>query len=92
MTRSSAVPHSPPGVNLVPLDDAAFARFRAVAIADYAEECVRAERWAAAEEAIQQEGYRSVALHVFGFNEPAIGLYRSRDYAISDMVMEKNLT
>ena len=34
---------------------------------------------------------KSVGLHVFAFNERAIGLYRSLNYEVTDLVMEKSL-
>jgi ribosomal protein S18 acetylase RimI-like enzyme len=36
-------------------------------------------------------GLKRIGLHVFGFNETAIGLYRSLGYETTDLVMEKTL-
>lgn len=43
------------------------------------------------EEKIREQGLGRVGLHVFGYNEPAIRLYRSLGYATTDLVMEKEL-
>lgn len=44
-----------------------------------------------AEEEASKLGLRRIGLHVFGHNEPAIRLYRSLGYDVTDLVMEKGL-
>jgi ribosomal protein S18 acetylase RimI-like enzyme len=44
-----------------------------------------------AEHEIKKLGAKRVGLHVFAFNEVAINLYKSLNYEISDLVMQKNL-
>lgn len=43
------------------------------------------------EEHVREQGLDSIGLHVFGFNQKAIRLYKSLDYQITDLVMAKNL-
>jgi ribosomal protein S18 acetylase RimI-like enzyme len=43
------------------------------------------------EEEVQKLGLKHIGLHVFGFNERAIGLYLSLGYLTTDLVMEKTL-
>ena len=43
------------------------------------------------EEHVKNEGLESIGLHVFGFNQRAIDLYKSLDYEVTDLVMEKKL-
>lgn len=45
----------------------------------------------AAEEKARQLGLKHIGLHVFGYNEPAIQLYRSLDYKTTGITMEKSL-
>lgn len=44
-----------------------------------------------AEKAVQEMGYRKIGLHVFGYNEPAIALYKALGYVVTDLEMEKTL-
>jgi ribosomal protein S18 acetylase RimI-like enzyme len=39
----------------------------------------------------KKQKLKSIGLHVFAFNERAIGLYKSLNYQITDLVMEKAL-
>lgn len=43
------------------------------------------------EEHVKNEGLESIGLHVFGFNQRAIELYKSLDYQITDLVMVKKI-
>lgn len=45
----------------------------------------------AVESQAREQGLRGIGLHVFGFNERAIGLYKSLGYETTDLVMEKEL-
>lgn len=44
-----------------------------------------------AEKEAQSQGLRRIGLHVFGFNETAIHLYKSLGYTTTDLTMEKDL-
>lgn len=44
-----------------------------------------------AEQEVKKLGLTEIGLHVFGFNEVAINLYKSLDYKITDLVMAKSL-
>ena len=44
-----------------------------------------------AEQKVKSLGVDRIGLHVFGFNEVAIGLYKSLGYETTDLVMEKSL-
>lgn len=44
-----------------------------------------------AEKEASDLGLKRIGLHVFGFNETAIGLYQSLGYQTTDLVMEKTL-
>lgn len=46
---------------------------------------------ALAEEEAKRRGCREIRLHVFGFNEAAISLYRAIGYGFVDMLMRKPL-
>lgn len=43
------------------------------------------------EDEVKQYGASHIGLHVFGFNTGAIHLYKSLNYEVSDIVMEKKL-
>jgi ribosomal protein S18 acetylase RimI-like enzyme len=43
------------------------------------------------EDHVKSQGLSKIALHVFGFNEVAIGLYKSLNYKTTDLIMEKSL-
>jgi ribosomal protein S18 acetylase RimI-like enzyme len=43
------------------------------------------------EEHAKAQGLKHIGLHVFGFNEVAISLYKSLGYQTTDLVMEKTL-
>ncbi len=45
----------------------------------------------AVESHAKERGLQRIGLHVFGFNEGAIGLYRSLGYETTDLSMEKKL-
>lgn len=40
---------------------------------------------------VQKQGLNRIGLHVFGFNETAINLYKKLGYLTTDLVMEKTL-
>ena len=44
------------------------------------------------ESEVKPQGFNRIGLHVFGFNQPAIKLYKSLGYEVTDLVMEKTLT
>ena len=44
------------------------------------------------EDEVKRRGLSRIGLHVFGFNESAIGLYEKLGYQTTDLVMEKKLT
>lgn len=41
---------------------------------------------------VRLRGLKHIGLHVFGFNDRAIGLYKSLGYGVTDLVMEKALS
>lgn len=43
------------------------------------------------EDEVKKLGLSEIGLHVFGFNETAIQLYRSLGYAVTDLVMSKTI-
>lgn len=43
------------------------------------------------EEEVKARGLDLIGLHVFGFNETAIGFYRSLGYQVTNLMMEKQL-
>lgn len=44
-----------------------------------------------AEANVKNSGVNKIGLHVFGFNQTAIRLYKSLNYEITDLIMEKTL-
>jgi ribosomal protein S18 acetylase RimI-like enzyme len=40
---------------------------------------------------VKDQGLSAIGLHVFGFNEAAIGLYKKLGYQTTDLVMEKSV-
>jgi ribosomal protein S18 acetylase RimI-like enzyme len=49
------------------------------------------EMMVAVERAAVEMGMKKIGLHVFGYNEPAIALYKSLGYVTTDLEMEKTL-